>query len=332
MADTLLQITRQQSIESRYNRKHIDGYIRDALTNNPNTQEKIRMGVELLKKWLSQDYYESKNLRLAQLHGLDLEHLVYELFVGIAYCLRPELFVSVTARLSAKLGFSDRRDSILTTAEMVAVLCYTDAFDITKASPRASMMLVSRLELPDELLKFIEQSEYLPPMVCEPLELTNNFSSGYLSHKDSVILSRGGNANHHNGNVCLDVLNTVNRVALSLDIDFLKSVDEECTASDPANIEKLRKAVTKEGRLRTEDEVQEILRQQQANWANFKSKSAQIYLLMYECGNEFYLTHKVDKRGRIYAQGYHINTQGSAYKKASIELAKKEMIQGVPSI
>ena len=45
MADTLLQITRQQSIESRYNRKHIDGYIRDALTNNPNTQEKIRMGV-----------------------------------------------------------------------------------------------------------------------------------------------------------------------------------------------------------------------------------------------------------------------------------------------
>jgi DNA-directed RNA polymerase len=44
----------------------------------------------------------------------------------------------------------------------------------------------------------------------------------------------------------------------------------------------------------------------------------------------FHLTHKVDKRGRIYSQGYHVNTQGAAFKKAMIELAKEELIEGVP--
>lgn len=332
MADTHQQIMQQEAIESRYNRKHIDGYIRDALTNSAEVQAKIQHGLQLLNQWLSQDYYESKQLRLNQLKKLNLEELIYEIFVGIAYCLKPELFTSVTARLSSRLGFSDRRDSILTVAEMVAVLCYTDAYDIGKPSRQASLMLVSRMTLPDELIQFIQQSEYLPPMVCEPLELTSNYSSGYLSHTDSVILSRGGNANHHNGNVCLDVLNKVNRVALSLDTEFLRTVEEECMAEEAENLEKLRTKPTKDGRMRTEDEVQAMVLQQKQNWDQFHGQSARIYMLMYECGNRFYLTHKVDKRGRVYSQGYHINPQGSSYKKASVELAKKELIEGVPSI
>ena len=332
MADTYQQIMQQEAIESHYNRKHIDGYIRDAVANDPEVNAKIQHGVQLLNQWMSESYYESKNNRLAQLKGMDLTQLVYELFVGIAYVLKPELFTSVTSRLSSRLGFSDRRDSILTVAEMVAVLCNTDAFDITKAGPYASLMLVSRIQLPEQLIEFIQHSDYLPPMVCEPLELTNNFSSGYLSHKDSVILSRGGNANHHNGNVCLDVLNKVNRVALSLDTEFLLKVEEECTADEDENLEKLRMTPDKSGHLRSEEEVQQLVRQQKANWDQFHGRSARIYKLMHDCGNKFYLTHKVDKRGRVYAQGYHINTQGSAYKKASVELAKKELVEGVPAL
>jgi len=47
-------------------------------------------------------------------------------------------------------------------------------------------------------------------------------------------------------------------------------------------------------------------------------------------GNEFYLTNKVDKRGRIYSQGYHINTQGTSFKKAMIDLAHEELVTGMP--
>ena len=140
-------------------------------------------------------------------------------------------------------------------------------------------------------------------MVCEPLNLENNYSSGYLSHTDSLIL---GNGNHHDGDICLDVLNLVNKVPMRLDIDFLKTVTEEPTFE-----------------LDTAEKVHQ--------WAQFKKQSTELYVLMAEQGNEFYFTNKVDKRGRIYAQGYHITTQGTAFKKASLELAKEELVGGVPT-
>jgi len=300
--DTHANIMAQEGIESRYNRNLIDGYVRDAVENTPEIQEKINHGVQLLNEWMAHDWYDSKASRLSQLMALDLREMVTKLFIGIAYVLRPELFTSVSAQLAGRLGFDDKREAIQTVAEMLAVLCHTDAFDITKDSKMASLMLVSRLPLPDELKHFIDESEYLPPMVCEPLELKNNYDSGYLSHRDSVILGKG---NHHNGNVCLDVLNIMNRIPLSLDIDFLLSVEEEPTSE-----------------LETAE--------QRDMWIRFKAQSERFYLLMYNAGNKFYLTHKVDKRGRIYAQGYHITTQGSAYKKAMVELHKKELVEGVP--
>ena len=42
--------------------------------------------------------------------------------------------------------------------------------------------------------------------------------------------------------------------------------------------------------------------------------------------NEFYLTNRVDKRGRLYSCGYAINTQGTAYNKACIEFCEEEFI------
>lgn len=48
--------------------------------------------------------------------------------------------------------------------------------------------------------------------------------------------------------------------------------------------------------------------------------------LLIQEGNEFYLTHKYDKRGRVYCQGYHVTYQGAAWNKAVIEFADKELI------
>jgi hypothetical protein len=208
----------------------------------------------------------------------------------------------VSAQIACRLKFSDRTEAITTVAELLGVLCRTDAFDIDKPDRMASLTLVSRMNLPVNLVDFIENSQYLPPMVCEPLELTHNFSSGYLTHNDSLILGTG---NHHDGDICLDVLNLMNRVALRLDTDFLSTVEEEPTFG-----------------LDTQDK-EEL-------WADFKRQSYKFYNLMVQCGNKFYLTHKVDKRGRIYAGGYHINTQGTAFKKASIELAHEEIVTGAP--
>jgi len=246
--------------------------------------------------------YESKNKRIAQLQGMDIAAMVMDIFIGVAYYPRPELFTSVTAQMSARLNFSDRIEAITTVAELLAVLCETDAFDLIKEDKLASIKLQSRIPLSDRLIEFIENSQFLPPMVCEPLPLTHNYSSGYLTHNDSLIL---GSGNHHDGDICLDVLNTMNKVALSLDTEFLSTVEEGPTFE-----------------LDTPEKVEQ--------WQRFKKQSYMMYTLMATQGNRLYLNHKVDKRGRIYSHGYHINPQGAGFKKAMLEFAEPELVEGVP--
>lgn len=298
--ETLKQIVIQELNEKRYSRHYIDGYIRDFIESS--MKGKIIQGVELIKAYMSKTYYESKNKRISQLTSLDLTKLVTDLYVGIAYFLKEELFTSVSSQLASRLKFSDKTDSITTVAELIAVLCATDVFDIGKTNKQASLMVLSRIQLPERLVEFINNSHYLPPMVCEPLELTNNYSSGYLSHKDSLIL---GNGNHHDGDICLDVLNTMNKVALKLDTEYLCSIEEEATF-----------------KLDTPEKCDQ--------WKNFKKQSYGIYELLANNGT-FYMTHKVDKRGRIYSQGYHVNPQGSSFKKSMVELTNEELVEGVPN-
>ena len=301
--DNIKQIVMQEENEKRYNRKHIDGYILQAIENSPVMQAKILQGVELVEAYASKTYYESKNKRIAQIRNFDLIKVVTDIFVGVAYYQRPELFTSVTAQMAGRLNLSDKAAAITTVAEIMSILCLTDAYDITKDNKMASLMLVSHIPLSDELIKFIEGSAYLPPMVCVPLNLVNNYSCGYLSHSDSLIL---GSGNHHDGDICLDVLNTINAVALQLDTQFLSTVEEEPTFE-----------------LDTQDKIDQ--------WSRFKRQSYNFYSLIAKQGNEFYLTNKVDKRGRIYAQGYHITTQGTAFKKAMVELVNEELVTGVPT-
>ena len=301
--ETMKHIVIQELNEKRFNRKHIDQKIRNEIAEAKDLQEMITQGVSLVEQLIATDHYPSKNRRLAHLLNMDLTKIVTDIFVGVAYLQKEELFTSVSAQMAARLGFSDRTDAIKTVAEILAVVCQTDAYDIFKADKMASLMIISRIGLSQELVTFINESAYLPPMVCEPLELESNSCSGYLTHNDSLIL---GSGNHHGGDICLDALNIMNSVALQLDKAFLSTVEEE-----------------PKSKFETID--------QERQWNDFKRQSYMFYTLMADQGNRFYLTHKVDKRGRAYAQGYHINTQGAAFKKAMIELAHEELIEGVPT-
>jgi hypothetical protein len=300
--ETMRDIILQEMNEEHYNRKHIDAKIRTFIEANPYMQGKVAEGIELVKAYLAGTYYASKMARIAQLQNMDVPAIVLDIFVGVAYYQRMELFTSASSQIAARLKFSDKTEAIATTAELMAVLCGTDAFDICKESKMASLMVISRIPLDDALIEFIENSAFLPPMVCEPLPLTHNFSSGYLTHNDSLLL---GSGNHHDGDLCLDVLNTISKVALQLDTAFLSQVEEEPTYE-----------------LDTPEKVEQ--------WLNFKRQSYHFYNLMATQGNKFFLNHKVDKRGRIYAHGYHISSQGAAFKKAMVEFAHEELVEGVP--
>lgn len=300
--ESIKQVVLQEMNEQRYNRKHIDAKLRAFIENDDDAVMKYQQGILLVQQFMQAEHYEAKAKRIEQLQNMDVRELVMDILVGTAYYMRPELFTSVSAQIAARLKFSDKAEAIATVAELLAVLCQTDAFDIDKADKMASLTLVSRFNLPVNLVDFIENSQYLPPMVCKPLELTHNFSSGYLTHNDTLILGTG---NHHDGDICLDVLNLMNSVPLRLDTDFLCKVEEEPTFE-----------------LKDQETTDQ--------WNIFKKQSYKFYNLMVQCGNKFYLTHKVDKRGRIYSMGYHITTQGTAFKKASIELAHEEIVTGAP--
>ena len=293
----MLKIDMQLLNEEHYYKGNIDKQIREEL-DVPEFHEAITKGVELLKTWLAQDYYESKNKRLAIIQKLNLPELVLEVFICTTYSQQPELFTSVSAKLASQLNFSEHKDSIKTMAEILAVLAHTNVYHIIKPGKYESLLLKSNLVVSEKIKQNAARVGYLPPLVVKPKPVKRNYESVYESFNDSLILGKG---NYHDGDICLDVINSKNSVALCLNEEFLQ-IEEH-----PKN------------ELETLDA--------QRNFSDFVKQSQEINCLMIGQGNEFYLSHKVDKRGRVYAQGYHINTQGSSYKKASIDLAEKELVE-----
>lgn len=293
----------QRANEYRFARHHIDKYMRDYVLADVDVIPLLEKGVELLTAWVNQTFsYESKNIRVSGLRGMDLRELVTDIIVASAYCQHEELFTSFTARMAGTLGWDDKKSSITTIAEITAVLCETDLFDLTQANRFGSWNIISNITLSPQLQEYIANCAYLPPLVHPPKKLRHNRDTPYLTiGQDSVILNKG----HHGDDVCLDVLDSKNSVALSLDLEFLSKV-EEMPNSELESPEK------------------------QTMWLNQKRQSHEFYLLMAGQGNKFYLHHKYDKRGRIYANGYHITTMGAPYKKASLEFAHKQVVTDIP--
>ena len=302
--------------ELRYAEKHISAAILEEILQNTEITQRIELGITLMRAWIakwtgeyeeqcsSEKYFESKKSRVLQIAKLNLQELITDIFVNTTLLApRPELFVSVTAQLAHKLGFDEKREAIQTVAEVIGVLADTDLYDLTKVSDRSSVRLQSKIAVSEELQDAIDRAQYLPPMVCEPEEITTNYKSPYLTFNESQIL---GKRNAHSEDICLDVINLQNKVPLRLDTYFLSKCKETPT-----------KPISNEEQL--------------VAWEQFKQESKDVYHLMISQGNRFWIPNRPDKRGRLYACGYHITPQGTAYKKAMIELANEEVITGVPT-
>ena len=170
---------------------------------------------------------------------------------------------------------------------------------------------VVRFNITEQTQTLLRQYQYLPPMIVPPLEVKddgNNRGSGYLTIRtDSLLLQN----NHHGGDICVDSLNRFNRIPLSINEDVVKSIRNEWRHMDKP----------KDG------ESFEDFQKRLKAFERYERDSFFTIALMIEMGNTFWLTHKVDKRGRTYAQGYHITTQGDCWNKACIELANKELVR-----
>lgn len=290
----------QITIEKTFSRKQVFADIKDWLLDQPDMQDKVAEGVQMLEDFLGKSYYESKDSRLLQMKDIDLKSLVENILTHSSIVIKEELFVSFTSQLALSLGFSDRRDAIQTIGEIVTVLADLDVYDINKPSPMASLTIKTRINLPHHFIDAVGISQYLPPMVEPPRYVTSNYEGAYYTFDDCQILGKGSG---HLGDISLDIINTQNAIPLVLNEEFLSSV-KEIPSHDLDTLDK------------------------QALWRQFLNESKKVYQLLED--KEFYLTNKVDKRGRLYAQGYHVSTQSVPYKKAMIDFANQEYVEGVP--
>lgn len=162
-------------------------------------------------------------------------------------------------------------------------------------------------EVTADVQEEIDRFQYPLPMVIEPREIKHNAQAGYLLNNSSVILKD----NHHEDDVCLDHLNRMNKVAFTTNFATATLIKNQWR-----NLDK-----PKEGETRDDFE-----RRVRAFNKYDKTAHDVIQVLVSE-GNEFYFTHRYDKRGRTYCQGHHSNYQGTPWNKAVIEFAACEVTQ-----
>lgn len=168
-------------------------------------------------------------------------------------------------------------------------------------------IFIVRFNIGDDVQAEIDLYQYPMPMLVEPLELKGNRDTGYYTHKDSVILRN----NHHEDDVCLDYLNKINKVKLRVNTDtvaFLKNNWKNLDKPKP------------------HEERKDFQKRQKA-FMKYDRTSRDVLAHLEVTGGEFYLTHKYDKRGRVYCQGYHVTYQGNDWSKACIEFAKGELCE-----
>lgn len=130
-------------------------------------------------------------------------------------------------------------------------------------------------------------------------------SNGTLTNESSsLILGRGNDVQQ---TVNKAFLNRIQSVAFSLNLDMVDLLSDTLKPSEEP-------LTWSEERDRKRDFNQRC------------QETATVIDYLVENENKFWFTWKFDKRGRSYSQGYHINPQGNAYRKAIIELSTKEQL------
>lgn len=185
-------------------------------------------------------------------------------------------------------------------ADMILVMLEKAYFEWDPDSEK----VVVEYEISSDLQLMIDRYQYPMPMVVEPNEVKGNRDTGYLTIKGSLLLRN----NHHDGDICLDHINRMNQVPLALNTTVVAFVQNKWKNLDH------RKA----------DETQDDFEKRVRAFEKYDTTSRDVIDALLSYSDTFWLTHKYDKRGRTYCQGYHVNYQSNDWCKAVVEFAEPE--------
>ena len=194
-------------------------------------------------------------------------------------------------------------------ADALLLACQIDLVDW---NPTTEQFIV-KYDITQDVQDDLDRYQFPLPMIVEPRELKTNNDTGYYTSRNSVILKN----NHHDKDVCLDHLNQMNKIKLTLNNDVAsfienswRNLDKPKPGEDRKDFDRRKKAFEKYDRT-----ARDVM--------------AHLQIAADRDGRTcFYLTHKVDKRGRTYCQGYHVNVQGNQWNKACVEFYNQEVVEG----
>lgn len=285
----------QEQTERMYSKT----FLRDTIEEE--IDEKIILQVMLaMQDLISKDHHESKNIRLKSIEA-SLEDVAISLIANtmIADSMTP--IQAIIGKIEPMLGL-DKLDAVKTVAEMLAVCEHLGIYELYHQTDYRNKLgtlgLKSCKSISPLIRQHIDLIQYLPPMLVSPNTWKNNHDGGHLTFNESVIL---GKQNHHSKYQALDVINTLQEVSFSVD-EYIYGFMEE--AKKP---------------LDTHQKIEQF--------NQYKNESVDICEHLLENDNRFHFVWKFDKRGRMYSQGYHVNLQGTEYKKALLNFTNKELIQ-----
>ncbi len=294
----------QRSIEYMYDKSRISKMIEKDINTTPVLVDQINKCVQLLSTvYLMGPHFTQKGNYLSNVTSTVLRVAVYRVLEAIMPLKNGCTFSTLVGLSSSALKTADKLDSFKVISSVISYMYFTGLVKIIRPGDSKTGMLevIPSYICDEKIIKYIKQSMYLPPMVCAPRVLEDNKSCGYLTKNSESLILR--NYNHHDEDICLDTLNNFNNVAYSLDIKMLTTFNEE-----PKKV------------IDTPD------KQKQFN--TLREDSYDVYKLLIQSGNNFHFTHKVDKRGRIYCCGFHVNSQGNSFRKCILNLARQELVNG----
>lgn len=291
----------QIDIETTYNKQNINMWVMEEIHASITTDDMFIKAVTLVSAYKNKtSYYKSKQERVNKLATVESFDIVVELFKHVL--MNQE---STVAHLAATIGstfYENQMDAVKMGAEILGVCESIGLYEITVGTREMGedipSFVKSNFSFDDVTIQKIHTAMYLPPMLTAPRDWTDNRHGGLLLSDSSCILGKGNDVGQHQ---CLDVLNTLQEIRWTLNQTMLTM--PELMSKETNDTRKVK----------------------QHNDRMLHSKT--IYELIGT--QEFNFMWKNDKRGRSYSQGYDINLQGSDYKKAIIQFADEEIVEGI---
>lgn len=177
--------------------------------------------------------------------------------------------------------------------------------NLVRYEPHTQLFII-KTTISDEVQAELDAFQFPLPMVVKPVSVVKNTDTGYFLSKGSILLKDS----HHMEDVCLDHINRVNRIPLCINHDTATMIKNQWKGLDKQK----------------SDETIEDFNKRVKAFKKYERVSMNVISFLVQERNEFWMTYKYDKRGRTYAQGYHINPQGNDWNKAVIEFADKELV------